>query len=126
MTTYMQIPGYGELIVRANGWDPAVLQRLRTHPVLDGRLADATEFTDDELRRLRDVYPEAWLRESNAVGSAVHCAQRIADQFRAGAAGVVLHASRPDELGALLAAWAAVRPAAELAGRSPVPGWRAH
>src|SRR5262249_11898729 len=115
-------PGYGELIVRANGWDPGVLERLRAHPVLDGRIADATEFTDDELRRLRDVYPESWLQDSNAVGSAAHCAQRIADQLRAGAAGVVLHASTPDQMGPLLDAWAAVRPAARLAGRSPVPG----
>ncbi len=122
MTTYMQIPGYGELIVAANGWDPAVLDRLRAHPVLDGRIADASEFTDDELRALRDVYPETWLRDSNAVGSAAHCARRIVDQFEAGAAGVVLHASAPDQMTQLLDAYAAVRPAARFAGRSPVPG----
>ena len=69
MTTYMQIPGYGELIVDANGWDRAVLDRLRAHPLLQGRFADATEFSDDELRALRDVYPPEWLRDSNAVGS---------------------------------------------------------
>ena len=39
MTTYMQIPGYGELIVAANGWDPTVLDRLRNHPLLQGRFA---------------------------------------------------------------------------------------
>lgn len=122
MTTYLQIPGYGELIVKANGWDPAVLDRLRAHPVLDGRIADATEFTDDELRTLRDVYPESWLRDGNAAGSVAHCAQRIVDQFDAGAAGVVLHASSPDQMRALLDAYAAVRPAARFAGRSPVPG----
>ena len=38
MTTYMQIPGYGELIVDANGWDRAVLDRLRGHQLLQGRL----------------------------------------------------------------------------------------
>lgn len=122
MTTYLQIPGYGELIVDANGWDRAVLERVRAHPVLDGRLADATEFTPDELRALRDVYPEAWLVESNAWGPAAHCAQRIADQFAAGASGVVLHASAPAEMGALLDAWAAIRPAERFAGRSAVPG----
>ncbi len=95
MTTYMQIPGYGELIVDANGWDRAVLDRVRTHPLLQGRLADATEFTDDELRTIRDVYPPHWLSQSNAVGSAAHCARRIVDQFDAGAAGVILHASAP-------------------------------
>jgi len=29
MTTYMQIPNYGELIVDANGWDRAVLEKVR-------------------------------------------------------------------------------------------------
>jgi 5,10-methylenetetrahydromethanopterin reductase len=124
MTTYMQIPGYGELIVDANGWDRAVLDRLRSHPALQGGLADATEFTDDELRAIRDTYPSHWLTESNAVGSATHCARRILDQFDAGAAGVVLHASAPGEMRALLDAYAAVRPAQRFAARSSVPGRR--
>jgi len=122
MTTYMQIPGYGELIVDANGWDRGVLQRLREHPLLQGRFADATEFTDDELRQLRDVYPPEWLSSSNAMGSAEHCAKRIGDQFRAGAAGVILHASAPAEMHELLKAYARVRDAVQFAHRSPVPG----
>ncbi|HVO27414.1 MAG TPA: TIGR03857 family LLM class F420-dependent oxidoreductase [Candidatus Margulisiibacteriota bacterium] len=122
MTTYMQIPGYGELIVDANGWDRAVLDRVRAHPLLQGRLADATEFSDDELRTMRDLYPLQWLADSNAVGDAAHCAQRIVDQFDAGAAGVILHASAPCEMQSLLQAYAAVRPAERFAGRSPVPG----
>jgi 5,10-methylenetetrahydromethanopterin reductase len=122
MTTYMQIPGYGELIVDANGWDRGVLDKLRSHELLQGRFADATEFSDDELRRIRDIYPAEWLASSNAVGSAAHCAQRILDQFKAGAAGVVLHASAPREMGSLLDAWAKIRPAERFTGRSPVPG----
>ncbi|MDX2169100.1 MAG: TIGR03857 family LLM class F420-dependent oxidoreductase [Deltaproteobacteria bacterium] len=121
MTTYMQIPGYGELIVDANGWDRAVLERLRGHPLLQRGLADAMEFSDDELRQIRDIYPAEWLRDSNAVGSPRHCAQRILDQFAAGAAGVVLHASAPREMGPLLEAYAQVRDA-RFDGRSPVPG----
>ncbi|HEV7735228.1 MAG TPA: TIGR03857 family LLM class F420-dependent oxidoreductase [Candidatus Binatia bacterium] len=122
MTTYMQIPGYGELIVDANGWDRGVLERLRGHELLAGRLADATEFTLDELRQLRDLYPPEWLTSSNAIGSPAHCAQRMLDQFAAGAAGIVIHASSPQEMQALLAAYDAVRPAARFANRSPVPG----
>ena len=99
-----------------------MLDRLRAHPLLQTGLADAMEFSLDELRQLRDVYPEAWWRESNAVGSPAHCAQRILDQFAAGASGVILHASAPAEMTALLDAYAAVRPAARFAGRSPVPG----
>ena len=124
MTTYMQIPGYGELIVDANGWDRTVLDRLRSHPLLQGRLADATEFTDDELRTIRDLYPPHWLTQSNAVGDAAHCARRILDQFDAGAAGAILHASAPHEMTTLLDAYARVRPQQRFAGRSPVPGRR--
>lgn len=53
---------------------------------------------------------------------------RVADprpmfrELAAGAAGVVLHASSPDQMAKLLDADAAVRPAARFAGRSPVPG----
>lgn len=122
MTTYMQIPGYGELIVDANGWDRGVLDKLRNHELLQGRFADATEFTDDELRQLRDLYPPDWLSSSNAIGSATHCAQRIMDQFNAGAAGVVLHASAPREMQTLLDAWAKIREPGRFASRSAVPG----
>ena len=122
MTSYMQIPGYGELIVDANGWDRTVLDRLRAHPVCQRGLIDAMQLSADDLRSLRDVYPESWLRESNAVGSPEQCARRIADQFAAGAAGVVLHASAPREMVPLLDAWAAIRPADRFAGRSTVPG----
>jgi len=122
MTTYLQIPGYGELIVDANRWDRAILDRLRSHPLLQGRLADATEFTDDELRTIRDLYPPHWLSDSNAVGSRAHCARRIVHQFDAGAAGVILHASAPREMQALLDAYAPVRPGQRFAGRAAVPG----
>ena len=109
MTTYMQIPGYGELIVDANGWDRAVLDRLRAHPLLQTGLADAMEFSLDELRQLRDVYPEAWLRESNAVGSPAQCAQRILGQFDLGADAVILHGASPSELAPVVEAYRAVR-----------------
>jgi alkanesulfonate monooxygenase SsuD/methylene tetrahydromethanopterin reductase-like flavin-dependent oxidoreductase (luciferase family) len=122
MTTYMQIPGYGELIVDANGWDRTVLDRLRNHPLLQGRFADATEFTDDELRQIRAIYPEEWWTTSNAIGSPERCAQRMLDQFAAGAAGIVLHASAPREMHTLLEAYTAVRPATRFADRSAVPG----
>jgi len=90
--------------------------------VLEGRFADATEFTDEELRRLRDVYPPEWISAGNAIGSAAACARRIADQFDAGAAGVILHASAPGEMRTLLEAYAAIRPTWRFEGRSAVPG----
>jgi probable F420-dependent oxidoreductase len=105
MTTYMQWPGYGELIVQANGWDPAVLERLRTHPLLEGRMADTTQFSTDELREIRALYPESWLTEGAAIGSAEHCARRAAAQLDAGADRVILHGSPPADLAGVAAAF---------------------
>jgi alkanesulfonate monooxygenase SsuD/methylene tetrahydromethanopterin reductase-like flavin-dependent oxidoreductase (luciferase family) len=107
MTTYMQWPGYGELIVAANGWDPAVLRRLREHPLLAGRMADTTGFSTDELRRLAEVYPEAWLRDGAAIGDAKHCAERARRQLDAGAHRVILHGNAPADLDGILAEFAA-------------------
>jgi probable F420-dependent oxidoreductase len=122
MTTYMQIPGYGELIVNANGWDPGVLEKVRSHALLQGRLADATQFTTDELRQLREIYPEEWFIDSNAVGLPEACAERILADLDAGADGVVLHASAPREMGDLIDAWSKIRPGPRFAGRSSNPG----
>jgi probable F420-dependent oxidoreductase len=105
MTTYLQWPGYGELIVAANDWDPAVLRQVREHPLLAGRMADTTSFTPDELRQLAEVYPEHWLADGAAVGDAAHCARRVAAQLAAGADRVILHGNAPADLDGVLAAF---------------------
>lgn len=105
MTTYMQWPGYGELIVHANGWDPAVLRRIREHPLLAERMADVTAFSTDELRCLAAVYPESWLRDGAAIGDAQHCAARVRQLLDAGAHRVILHGNAPADLDGVLAAF---------------------
>lgn len=102
MTTYMQWPGYGELICAANGWDPAVLEKLRTHPLLDGRMADTTQFTTEELREIRDIYPPDWIDEGSAIGSPEQVAQRVRRQLDAGADRVILHGNAPKDLAKIL------------------------
>jgi probable F420-dependent oxidoreductase len=102
LTTYLQWPIFGELIVAGNGWDPDVLRRIREHPVLAGRMADTTTFTIDELRLLAEIYPESWLQDGAAVGDAAHCAQRIHQQLDAGADRVILHGNAPADLDDLL------------------------
>jgi len=103
MTTYMQWPGYGELIVASNGWDPAVLRKVREHPLLAGRMADTTGFSTDELRRLAEIYPPSWLEDGAAVGDAKHCAERARRQLQAGAHRVILHGNAPADLDGILA-----------------------
>lgn len=124
LATYLQ--GYGEVLVRANGWDVAALERFRADELVVGYPGafDAVG-TVEELTHLRDdVLPEAWL-EASATGSAADCAARIGDQLDAGADSVVLHGATPAELAPVLDAWRGVRPAraAVLDALPANPGW---
>jgi probable F420-dependent oxidoreductase len=120
MATYLQ--GYGDLLVSVNGWDPAVLRRFREDPFVAGfQGAFDARGTTEDLERIAPLVPEAWLAAS-ATGSPARCAQRVLDQFEAGADGVILHGATPAELAPVLEAWPAVRPHARFEGRSANPG----
>lgn len=120
MATYLQ--GYGDLLVRVNGWDPDELARVRQSDVMTGARGalDATA-TVDELRALDDLLPDAWLAAS-ATGSAEQCAARVIDQYAAGADAVILHGATPAELEPVLEAYRAVRPAERFASAPANPG----
>ncbi len=107
--TYLQ--GYGDLLVRVNGWDPAVLDAFRADPVVQGvgGALDAIA-TPDELAHVATLLPDEWLAAS-ATGTPATCAGRVLDQFAAGADGVILHGATPDELAPVVSAYRAVRPA---------------
>ncbi len=49
--SYLQGLGLGDLLVTANGWDPAVLTRIGNHPTLAGRGIADTALTRDRLIR---------------------------------------------------------------------------
>jgi 5,10-methylenetetrahydromethanopterin reductase len=120
MATYLQAPGYGELLFEINGWDPAGLAAFRGHPVVRSvpGAIDALASAD-QLRAIRDQMPETWLPA--AAGSPAECARRIADQFDAGADGVILHASLPHEAAPAVEAYAALRSGERFAGRTGRP-----
>jgi probable F420-dependent oxidoreductase len=109
LATYLQ--GYGEVLVRVNGWDLAALERFRADDLVRGYPGAFDAIgTVEELRHLRDdVLPAEWLAAS-ATGSAQDCARRIQDQLDAGADSVVLHGATPAELAPVLDAWRGVRP----------------
>ncbi|WP_395695171.1 TIGR03857 family LLM class F420-dependent oxidoreductase [Nocardioides sp.] len=121
LATYLQ--GYGEVLVRANGWDLADLERFRTDDLVQGYPGAFDAIgTVDQLRHLRDdVLPAGWLAAS-ATGDPATCAARIADQLDAGADSVVLHGATPAELAPVLDAWRARRPAS-LDALAANPGW---
>lgn len=108
MATYLQ--GYGDLLVRTNGWDPAVLERFRASPVVQGvRGAIDTVATNEELEQIAALIPEAWLAPS-ATGSAERCCEKIEGQLALGCDGVILHGASPAELAPILDVYRKRRP----------------
>jgi probable F420-dependent oxidoreductase len=109
LATYLQ--GYGAALVTANGWDPADLEAFRAHPLVGGYPGAFDAIgTTEELTRLRDeALPASWLAAS-ATGTPEQCAQRVLDQFDAGADSVILHGATPSELAPVVAAWQQIRP----------------
>jgi len=121
LATYLQ--GYGEVLVRANRWSLADLERFRSDELVQGYPGAFDAIgTVEQLSHLRDdVLPAAWLAAS-ATGTASDCAARIQDQLDAGADSVVLHGATPTELAPVLDAWREIRPAG--LDRLPAnPGW---
>jgi alkanesulfonate monooxygenase SsuD/methylene tetrahydromethanopterin reductase-like flavin-dependent oxidoreductase (luciferase family) len=109
MATYLQ--GYGDLMVRTNGWDPEVLARFRVDPLVAGfRGAFDATATTEELQRLAERIPEDWLAAA-ATGSPERCVEKIRGQFDLGCDGVILHGASPAELEPIVAAWRKQRPA---------------
>jgi probable F420-dependent oxidoreductase len=110
LATYLQ--GYGDVLVRSNGWDPGVLARFRADEVV-GSVPGAIDAlaSPAQLEHIARLLPAEWLSAS-AMGTAEQCADRIDDQFRAGADGVILHGCTPTELAPVLAAYRSLHPTA--------------
>ena len=121
LATYLQIPGYGDMLVEINGWDPEVLARFRSSDAVKrvGGLIDSVATTA-QMAEVEKVIPEAW--RPAAVGDAATCARRWVDQFEAGADGLVIHASTPEEFEPVLREYERIRPGALFEGRTNRPG----
>ncbi len=103
--TYFQIPGFGEQLAEANGWDTAPLKLLREHPQVSGVKGPADfSRTRDQLTGAASVLPADWLNSAAATGSPAQCVSRFGEYLAAGADELVLHGSTPDQLPAVIAA----------------------
>jgi probable F420-dependent oxidoreductase len=119
MATYCQV--YGDALVDINGWDKDVLRRFRSDEVV-GSIPGAIDAiaTTEQLEHIATLIPDEWLPA--AVGSPDVCAQRVLDQFDAGADGVILHGASPSQVAAVVRAYRPRRQAKRFAGRAANPG----
>ena len=109
MATYLQ--AYGDLMVRTNGWDPAVLERFRADPFVAGfRGAIDGKATTAELEHVATLIPEEWLAAAG-YGTPEQCARAVLHQIDLGADSVILHGVSPTELAPVVQAYRAMRPA---------------
>ena len=82
LATYLQ--GYGDLLVRTNGWDPAVLERFRGRPVRRRHLAGADRRHGHHraARAHRHADPRRVARAARRPGTPAQCAAAIRKPVR--------------------------------------------
>lgn len=103
--SYLQVRGLGEVLVEANGWDPAVLQAIREHPTLTGKGIADTSLSRDRLVDAAEVIPPDWFSEGAAFRTVAHCVARIRSYRDAGGDEILLHGASPSEAAAIVPAW---------------------
>lgn len=103
LATYLQ--GYGDLLVKTNGWDPAALRRFRDDPVVQSIPGGIDhKATADQIEHVATLIPQEWL-EPSATGTARQCVDRVRKEFDYGADAVIMHGATPDELAPIVAAY---------------------
>ncbi len=104
MATYMQAPGYAELLIELNGWDPEVLTAFRANDTVAGMLGGIDSVaTLEQLEEMSELIPKEWLPA--AVGTASECASAWQQQLALGATGLVIHGSTPAEFAPIVEAY---------------------
>ena len=97
LASYLQ--AYGDLLVRTNRWDPAVMERFRADDVVSTHkwtALDATGTTE-VLEHVATLIPDEWLAAS-ATGSPAQCASAVRHQLDLGCDAVIMHGATPAEL----------------------------
>jgi len=103
LATYLQ--GYGDLLVRTNGWDPAALERFRADELVASFAGGFDQTaTTEQLEHVGTLIPDEWLAPA-ATGTPAQCVDAIRGQFDLGCDAVILHGATPDELAPIVAAY---------------------
>lgn len=104
--TYLQ--GYGDLLVRTNGWDHAVLERFLADPVVASVRGLDISATTEQLEHVATLLPAEWLAPA-AVGSPAQCVAAVRNQLALGCDAVILHGATPAELAPIVAEYRRTR-----------------
>ena len=95
LATYLQ--GYGELLVRTNGWDMAVLEKILADPIVSGVRGLDVVGTTEQLEHVATLIPDEWLAPA-ATGTPSQCVAAVRNQLALGCDGVIMHGATPAEL----------------------------
>jgi alkanesulfonate monooxygenase SsuD/methylene tetrahydromethanopterin reductase-like flavin-dependent oxidoreductase (luciferase family) len=107
--TYLQAPGYGDALLRSNGWDRAPIDALAEHAQIKGSDEAADQrFHRAQLLEPAKLIPDQWMLDSCAIGSVDECVASLRRFRDAGAQEIVTYGSTPGQNAKLAAAWAAV------------------
>ncbi len=98
--TYLQ--GYGDLLVRTNGWDHKVLERFLADPVVSSVRGLDVVGTTEQLAHAATLIPDEWLAPA-ATGTPAQCVAAIRNQLDLGCDGVIMHGATPSELAPIVA-----------------------
>lgn len=108
---YFSVPGLGDALVRANGWEAADLARYRDQPALTalGPLPADKHLGRAELIALCAGMPDHWIPASAVLGDTDACARRLAEYRAAGADELILHGMVGEQVAALSDQYSALR-----------------
>jgi len=105
LATYLQ--GYGDLLVRTNRWDPAVLERFRADELVASFPGGFDMIaTTEQLEHVATLLPDEWLAPM-ASGTPDQCVDAIEGQLDLGCDAVILHGATPTELAPVVDAYRA-------------------
>jgi probable F420-dependent oxidoreductase len=96
------LEGYGDLLVRTNSWDLAVLERFRADPIVQTIRGIDMTATTGQLEHIATLVPDEWLAAA-ALGSPAECVAAIRNQFDLGCDAVIMHGATPEELQPIVA-----------------------
>lgn len=105
--TYLDAPGYGEMLVELNGWDMGPVRALREHQQFASMPTAVSDlsFHRRELLGPAALVPDDWMLSSCAIGSVDDCVAALRRFRDAGADEIVTYGSTPGQNAGLATAW---------------------